>query len=107
VGVTPALQVTCTVDTREAADALAHDVVDLGLAACAQVVGPIRSTYRWEGELETAEEFLLLIKTTEAAFIRLRDELVERHPYDVPEILAMPVADGNARYLEWIGANAG
>ncbi|HSL11282.1 MAG TPA: divalent-cation tolerance protein CutA [Actinomycetota bacterium] len=104
MGVTT-LQVTCTVDTREAADALAHDVVDLGLAACAQVVGPITSTYRWQGAIETAEEFLLLMKTTDAAFARLRDELVERHPYDVPEVLAMPVADGGRDYLEWISSN--
>jgi periplasmic divalent cation tolerance protein len=97
------VQVTCAVDTREAADAIAHGVVDARLAACAQVVGPIASTFRWEGAIETAEEYLLLLKTTADAFPRLRDELVDRHPYDVPEILAMPVTDGDPSYLAWIG----
>jgi periplasmic divalent cation tolerance protein len=100
--VAPALQVTCTVDSREAADALARAAVDGGLAACAQVVGPIASTYRWAGEVETATEWLLLIKTTAGAFPRLRDALVERHPYDVPEVVAVPIAGGHPAYLDWI-----
>ena len=101
------LQVTCTVDSREAADALALQLVRARLAACVQVIGPIASTYRWEGAVETAEEHLLLVKTTAAAFPRLRDELVERHPYDVPEILAMPVVDGHPAYLDWIAESVG
>jgi periplasmic divalent cation tolerance protein len=105
--VTRTLQVTCTVDTREAADALARGVVEERLAACAQVIGPIRSTFRWEGAVETATEFLLLIKTTDDAFPRLREALLERHPYDVPEILASPVHDGNPAYLDWIAESVG
>jgi len=104
---TGSLQVSCTVDTREAADALAHGLVDGRVAACVQVLGPIASTYRWQGAVETAEEWLLLIKTTADAFPRLRQELVERHPYDVPEVLAMPVVEGNPAYLDWIGENVG
>lgn len=101
------LQVTCTVDSRETADALAVDLVRARLAACVQVIGPIASTYRWEGAVETAEEHLLLVKTTAGQFPRLRDELVARHPYDVPEILAMPVVDGHPAYLDWIAETVG
>jgi periplasmic divalent cation tolerance protein len=100
-----ALQVFCTIDTEQAAQALAHGVVDERLAACAQVVGPISSTYRWRGAVETAAEWLLLIKTTPEAFPRLRQELIERHPYDVPEVVAVPIAEGNPAYLDWIAAS--
>jgi periplasmic divalent cation tolerance protein len=75
------------------------------LAACVQVVGPIHSVYRWQGALENATEWLLLVKTTSERFGALRDAVVARHPYDVPEVVAVPIEAGLPEYLGWIAAS--
>ena len=98
------LQVMTTVDSREAADRLADALVRERLAACVQVVGPIRSTYWWKGEVETAEEWLCLVKTAEARYAALEARIRELHSYDVPEITAVQFAAGSADYLGWIAA---
>lgn len=97
-----ALQVFCTVDSELRARDLASALVGGSVAACVQVVGPVHSVYRWRGAVETASEWLLLAKTTEARFPDLRDAIVERHPYEVPEIVAVPITEGLPAYLEWI-----
>lgn len=101
---TEVIQVFTTVDTGEAAETIARVLVERRLAACAQVIGPLRSTYWWEGEIETAEEWLCLIKTTGSAYAALEEAIRAQHPYDVPEILAVPVTAGNASYLAWVQA---
>jgi periplasmic divalent cation tolerance protein len=100
-----ALVVLCTIDTDERANALARSLVERRLAACVQVVGPIRSTYRWRDAVESASEWLLLMKTTEARFPDLRDGVAAAHPYDVPEIVALPIESGLPEYLAWIAAS--
>ncbi len=97
-----ALQVFCTVDSELRARDLATALVEASLAACVQVMGPIHSAYRWEGRQEGATEWLLLMKTTEARFPDLRDAIVDRHPYEVPEIVAVPITAGLPAYLGWI-----
>lgn len=97
-----ALQVITTVDDRDKAHELARALVEARLAACAQVVGPIRSYYWWQGRLEEAEEWLLQLKTRPELYDELEAALRARHPYTVPEILAFPVARGHAGYLEWL-----
>ena len=72
------------------------------LAACAQVGSPVTSTYRWQGEIETAQEWPVVFKTTAGRYAELEAFLRERHSYDVPEILAVPVAAGSAAYLAWL-----
>ncbi len=99
---TPALLVTCTVDAEERARELASALVEERLAACVQVLGPIASVYRWRGEVEAATEWLLLAKTTEARFPALRDVIVRRHPYELPEIVAVPITEGLPAYLRWV-----
>jgi periplasmic divalent cation tolerance protein len=74
------------------------------LAACVQVGGPITSTYRWQGEVETARELLLVAKTTMERLDAVTERVRELHPYDVPEITAMPIAGGLVDYLDWIRA---
>ena len=88
---------------RAAAEGLAARLVEEGLAACAQVVGPVGSTYRWQGRVETATEWYCHLKTSAA---RLPDALARirtLHPYDIPEIIALPIVSGDPDYLRWVG----
>ncbi|GIH70420.1 divalent-cation tolerance protein CutA [Sphaerimonospora thailandensis] len=96
------VQVQVTIDDREQAASLARSAVEARLAACAQLVGPITSTYRWEGRIETAEEFLLLLKTAGGLADRLTEHIRAEHPYDTPEIITLPIDGGLAAYLNWI-----
>ena len=98
------MQVTTTLGSRDEADRLAGALVRERLAACVQVVGPIRSTYWWQGAVETAEEWLCLIKTADARYAALEARIKELHSYDVPEIVAVPITAGAAAYLDWIAA---
>jgi len=82
---------------------IARTLVEKRLAACVNVpVVPVRSTYRWKGKVETAREHLLVIKTSRKRFPALRDEILRQHSYDVPEVLAVPIAAGSADYLAWL-----
>jgi periplasmic divalent cation tolerance protein len=96
------LQVQTTTDSRAEAMELAHDAVAARLAACAQVAGPIASTYWWENDLERAEEWLVMLKLPAARYQQLADFLTERHSYDEPEIVATPIVAGSPSYLNWI-----
>ncbi|MDB6069725.1 MAG: divalent-cation tolerance protein CutA [Verrucomicrobiales bacterium] len=98
------LMVQCVFPVDFPLHALAGEIVELGLAACCQVGAPMTSFYRWEGRTETAGEVTLTCKTTVACWPGLRDFLLKRHSYQVPEILALPVRAGNAGYLEWVEA---
>ena len=95
--------VLTTCGSLEEARSIAHALVERQLAACVNIAPQIESTYRWQGEVETATEWLLLIKTTADAFNRLREALSELHSYELPECIAIGIEDGSAAYLEWIG----
>jgi periplasmic divalent cation tolerance protein len=97
-----AIQVVTTTDSKDEAKRIAQALVERRLAACVQVIGPISCTYRWEGQIETAEEWLCLIKTRQDRYEELETAITELHSYDVPEILATPVVAGNEGYLEWL-----
>jgi periplasmic divalent cation tolerance protein len=94
--------VTTTVDSADVASYLSRVAVEARVAACGQVSGPITSTYWWDGELRTAQEWALVFKTPQALARPLVDLLQANHPYDVPEILVTPVTGGNPAYLEWV-----
>lgn len=96
------VQVTTTTDSRQEAAAIARSAVEERLAACAQLVGPIASTYWWEGEIESAEEWMVLFKTTADRFEELAGLIAEQHSYDTPEIIATPVVAGSVDYLGWV-----
>jgi periplasmic divalent cation tolerance protein len=100
-------QVVTTTDTRESADTLARSAVQARLAACAQVLGPISSTYWWQDRIESADEWQVVFKTTAERYSALEDHIRHRHTYEVPEILCTPVAAGNPAYLEWIRTETG
>jgi len=97
--------VTTTLPDRAAADRLATILVEERLAACVQVFGPIASTYRWHGTVERAEEWQCQCKTTDACRDAAQARIRELHPYEVPEIVAVPLASGNAAYLAWVEEN--
>lgn len=96
------LRVETTTDSRDEASSLAQSVVQARLAACAQITGPITSTYWWDGQVEQDDEWLLLIKTSADCLDALTDHLNERHSYDVPEVVATPITGGSRAYLSWV-----
>jgi periplasmic divalent cation tolerance protein len=98
------LQVQTTTDSRAEAIELGRAAVEARLAACAQVAGPVASTYWWEGEMERAEEWLVLLKLPADKYADLASLLANLHSYDEPEIIATPIAAGSAGYLGWISA---
>ncbi len=100
----PYCQVITTVASREAAESLGRSAVEARLAACAQVVGPIASTYWWRGSVESAEEWQIIFKTTDVRYDELEAHVRSRHEYEVPEILRIPVVAGNPAYLSWLTA---
>ena len=96
------LQVQTTTDSRAEAIELGHAAVAARLAACAQVTGPISSTYWWEDTIERSEEWLILLKLPADRFDELAEFLAERHSYDEPEIIATPIVAGTSAYLSWV-----
>jgi periplasmic divalent cation tolerance protein len=96
------LQVQTTTDSRAEAIELGRAAVEARLAACAQVVGPVASTFWWEDGIERAEEWLLLLKLPVTGYQALAGFLTERHSYDEPEIVALAIVAGSESYLSWI-----
>ncbi|MBV8864433.1 MAG: divalent-cation tolerance protein CutA [Acidobacteriaceae bacterium] len=96
------LVVFCTCGSEEEALRLAHALVENRLAACVNILPPIQSVYRWKGEVQSAEEYLLLIKTTEERFDALHNTITDLHSYDTPEVIGLPVTDGSEKYLAWL-----
>ena len=99
---TDKIVVLTTCDSEEQAALIARQVVEQRLAACASIIPGARSIYRWKGNVEEAEEFVLVIKTSRAHFDRLRSAIEKIHTYEVPEIIALPVVDGAEAYLAWL-----
>lgn len=86
------------------ANALAAHLIDARLAACVNILAPCRSVYRWNGKTETASEVPLLIKTTAARYAELQAAIQKQHPYELPEIIAVPLQHGLPDYLAWVAA---
>lgn len=84
------------------AQKIAHELVERQLAACVNIIPRIQSVYRWEGKVETAEEYLLVIKTTESHIPEVQDAIRELHSYDLPECVVISMEGGSAEYLKWI-----
>jgi periplasmic divalent cation tolerance protein len=99
--------VLTTVGSREEGQKMARALVERRLAACVNVAGPMDSVYRWKGEVESATEWLLLIKTTAGQFERVRAAIQELHSYELPECVEIAIEAGSEEYLRWIGENVG
>jgi periplasmic divalent cation tolerance protein len=95
--------VLTTCGSIDEARQIAHHLVERHLAACVNIIPHIESVYRWKGEVETSTECLLVVKTTDEAFDRVKSALAELHSYEVPECIAFTIADGTSPYLSWIG----
>ena len=91
-----------TAGSRDEADMLANDLVRRELAACVNILGPMTSVYRWKGKIESSNEFLLVIKTTEDAFEQIRQAVRQLHSYELPEFVEICVSRGDGKYLAWL-----
>ncbi|MDK2124217.1 divalent-cation tolerance protein CutA [Parachitinimonas caeni] len=96
--------VLCNVPDATCADLIAHQLVEQQLAACVNVLPPVRSIYRWQGKVEAATELPLLIKTTGRAYPALQSLILQQHPYEVPELIVLPLVDGLPAYFDWVRA---
>ena len=94
--------VISTLPHREQAEKLAHTLIEQQLAACVNVLPAVTSVYRWQGQVETANETIILIKTTMARYPAVEAAIKAQHPYELPEIIAVPVSTGLPAYLEWV-----
>jgi len=102
VGPDDLIEVRVSAPDGETAQSLARSLVQERLVACAQVIGPMTSTYWWEGRVETEQEHLLLAKTTADRFDPICERVRSEHPYDNPEVLAVPVAGAAPAYAAWL-----
>ena len=96
------LIVVCNVPDAALATQMATVLVEAQLAACVNILAPCQSVYRWQGQTESASEIPLLIKTTSGQYAALQAKIQELHPYEVPEIVALPVENGLPAYLGWV-----
>jgi periplasmic divalent cation tolerance protein len=99
--------VLTTTGSRAEAERIARKLVEARQAACVNIVGPIQSVYRWKAAVETASEWLLLVKTTAQAAGAVQDSIRRLHSYELPECVEIAVEGGSAEYLAWIGAEVG
>lgn len=99
--------VLTTAGSAEEAKKIAHALVEQSHAACVNIVPQIESVYRWQGKVETAQEFLLLVKTTAERVAAVFETIQSLHSYDLPECIALEVPAGSEAYLSWIAANSG
>lgn len=104
---TEVLAALCTCPDVATARRLASCLVEQRLAACVNILPEIRSIYRWGGELQDDQEALMVIKTTRLAYAEMESWLLEHHPYDVPEVLALGVWAGSENYLDWVLGEVG
>jgi periplasmic divalent cation tolerance protein len=97
-----AVVVLCTAPDSGGTEEMVRTLVEEGVVACGNIVPDVNSIYRWKGAVEAAAEALIIFKTTEASWPRLKQRLTELHPYDVPELLLFKVADGLPAYMSWV-----
>ena len=94
--------VLSTCPNQESAESIAMKLVENKLAACVNIVPGLTSVYEWQGKIETSQEHLLIVKTKSAAFQAVETAILDRHPYELPEIIAVSITQGLAGYLHWI-----
>ena len=98
------LMVLTTLPDHASAEILAEQLISENLAACVNIMGEITSFYRWKGKIQHGTEYQLLIKTTRTRYPEVQAWIADHHPYEIPEILAIPVCEGHQDYLDWVNA---
>lgn len=96
------IQVFTTTDKKQDAEKISRVLVEKRLAACIQIIGPVVSTYRWKGNIEKVEEWLCFIKSKKSVYNELERTIKKIHPYQIPEIICVPVIRGSREYLAWL-----
>ncbi|MDR2017549.1 MAG: divalent-cation tolerance protein CutA [Syntrophobacterales bacterium] len=96
------IQITTTADNKETVERIGMSLVEKKLAACIQILGPIKSVYRWKGNVENAEEWLCLIKSKTSLYKEIETDILRLHPYELPEITVTDVIGGLAGYIRWV-----
>ena len=96
------IQVSTTTDKKEDAKKISREIVEKRLAACVQITGPVTSMYWWKDKIEDTEEWLLIMKTRKELLNKLEQAIIKIHPYEVPEIIAIPVVAGGRSYMDWL-----
>jgi periplasmic divalent cation tolerance protein len=96
--------VIVTTPSKQEAEKIAQHLLKKRLIACANIIGPVSSIFRWSGKIDKAEEYLILIKSRKDLFGKLSEAVKALHSYKVPEILAFPIVDGSKAYLDWLGS---
>jgi periplasmic divalent cation tolerance protein len=99
--------VLSTINDRDQAENLAQTLLEERLVACINILGPLTSLYHWQGEITRDQEFLLIMKTTASREAALLSRVQELHPYDIPEVIVVPIETGTPSYLGWIAATVG
>lgn len=98
------IEVVTTVADKQHGEEIAARLVEERLAACVQLAGPVQSFYKWQGKLEKDEEYQLFIKSEQLLYNQLHDLLLEIHPYEVPQLIVLPIKGGSHDYLNWLAA---
>ena len=96
------IQITTTTEKKEQAVVIAEKLVKLRLAACVQVSGPVKSFFRWKGKIDKTDEWVCTAKSKNKLYKKVEKTILEIHPYEVPEIIAVPIISGSDEYLKWI-----
>ena len=96
--------VLVTTSSKKEAEKIAQHLLNERLIACANIIGPVSSLFRWAGKMEKAEEYLIIMKSREDLFEKLADAVKALHSYEVPEILVLPIVGGSKAYLDWLGS---
>lgn len=97
--------ILCNTNSKDSAETIANYLVKEHLAACVNIIPQITSIYRWENKIQHDEEFLMIIKTKNDLFNKVKEKIAILHPYDIPEIVSLDITDGLAEYLKWINNN--
>ncbi len=101
---TPYIQVVTTTETRDEAQAIATALVTDRLAACVQILGPVTSTFRWQGAVQTSDEWLCMAKTRQSLYDQVQQAIRRLHTYGTPEIIATAIVEGSPSYLDWLSS---
>ncbi|HEB31557.1 MAG TPA: divalent-cation tolerance protein CutA [Spirochaetes bacterium] len=96
------IQITTTTENKEQAVVIAEKLVKLRLAACVQISGPVKSIFWWKNKVEKADEWICTAKSKSNLYKKIEKTILEIHPYEVPEIIAVPIVNGSNEYLKWI-----